>query len=73
MIDKIYVVGGRNSSMDANEALTKSTFIYEIQKDIWSKGKDSIEYHSDTCVDSLDGKVRYLFQSYKNYTHQCCG
>ncbi|GLJ38587.1 hypothetical protein SUGI_0786750 [Cryptomeria japonica] len=61
--DKIYVVGGRNSSADENEAMTKSTFIYDIQKDAWSKGKDSFEYHSDTCADSLDGKV-YMIGGY---------
>ena len=57
MEDKVYVVGGRNNVNDTNEAIVKSTFIYDIWNDKWSKGKDSLEYHSDTCADSLNGKV----------------
>jgi len=67
--DRIYVVGGRNSVNDSNEAMVKSTFIYDIQNDKWSKGKDSLEYHSDTCADSLNGKV-YMVGGYgANYSY----
>uniref|UniRef100_A0A0D6R9A4 Attractin/MKLN-like beta-propeller domain-containing protein n=1 Tax=Araucaria cunninghamii TaxID=56994 RepID=A0A0D6R9A4_ARACU len=67
--DKIYVVGGRNISLDDNEAMVKSTFIYDIQANKWSRGKNSLEYHSDTCADSLDGKV-YMIGGYgANYSY----
>ena len=62
MADKVYVVGGQNNVSDTNEAIVKSTFIYDIQNDKWSKGKDSLEYHSDPCADSLNGKVCYRDQ-----------
>lgn len=67
--NKIYVVGGRNNINDTNEAMVKSTFIYDTQNDKWSAGKDSLEYHSDTCADSLNGKV-YMVGGYgENYSY----
>lgn len=67
--ERIYVVGGRNSVNDSNEAMVKSTFIYDIQKDRWSKGNNSLEYHSDTCADSLNGKI-YMVGGYgANYSY----
>lgn len=49
--------------------MVKSTFIYDIQNDKWSKGKNSLEYHSDTCADSLNRKV-YMVGGYgANYSY----
>ncbi|EFJ25149.1 hypothetical protein SELMODRAFT_413878 [Selaginella moellendorffii] len=54
---KIYVVGGRNSSSPENIALVKSTLIYDIAKNEWSRGTDQIDFHGDTCAASVNGKI----------------
>ncbi|KAJ7561128.1 hypothetical protein O6H91_03G014900 [Diphasiastrum complanatum] len=61
--NKIYVVGGRNTSVDGDAALVKSTFIYDIASNHWSIGPEQNDYHGDTCATSLYGKV-YMIGGY---------
>lgn len=55
--DTIYIVGGRNSTIDTAAYMVTSVFIYDIPSNTWSQGTDAPYPQSDTCAGSFYGKV----------------
>jgi len=71
--DTIYIVGGRNSTIDTAAYMVTSVFIYDIPSNTWSQGTPAPYPQSDTCAGSFYGKVYQIGgydadYNYLNYT-----